>query len=286
MIRFIRIIRVPILISVLVCPSAQTIESIPPPAGYKRIPEAPVSFGNWLRKLPLKEAHSPVLDYRSRIFKAGTDSTVAAVINFDISGERMQQCMDILIRLRAEYLWRIRAFEQISFPLPGGYFLDWISWSRGNRPKFKGIQMMLQQTASPDTSRKNFIRYLHTVFAESHTQQFYHAYAQLAPEQVSGGDFIVKKGTKGHAVMIVDLARDSTGAMVALIGQGDTPACEFYLLNHSKKNPWIPLDNSSPTLPLPISKKMSWDGLRHWAKYNTSSASDRVDTGKKIKKNL
>ena len=64
--------------------------------------------------------------------------------------------------------------------------------------------------------------------------------------------------------MIVDLARDKDGKLVALIGQGDTPACQFYLLNFKKGNPWFPIDIKKEILPLPIKKEMRWKGLRRF----------------------
>ena len=64
--------------------------------------------------------------------------------------------------------------------------------------------------------------------------------------------------------MIVDMAKNTNGDLIALIGQGDTPACEFYLLNYKKENPWFPIDFDVEVLPLPIRKKMSWDGLRRF----------------------
>ena len=78
------------------------------------------------------------------------------------------------------------------------------------------------------------------------------------------GDFIVKKGTKGHVVIIVDLARNKEGNLIALIGQGDTPACQFYLLNYKKDNPWFPINTTNEVLPLPIKKEMRWEGLRRF----------------------
>jgi hypothetical protein len=243
---------------------SQTIGSIPPPPGFERFTVDGNSFAQWLRQLHIKPVPSPVLDYRGRIHKKSSDSTIAAVIDLDVSGERMQQCMDILVRLRAEYLWHHQSSDQISFPLPGGYSLDWTAWLQGYRPQFKGIQMTLRKTNIPDSSRKNFESYLHTLFAESHTQQFYHAYPAIEQNQIKPGDFIVKKGSKSHAILIVDLAVDTNGSIVALIGHGDTPACEFHLLNYKETNPWFPLEKSQKIVPLPIRRKMSWDGLRRF----------------------
>ena len=235
-----------------------------PSSKYTRIPMAEDSFGSWLRLQPLKAAGSDVLDFRDRIYKSGKDSTVAYVMDINISGRRMEQCMDILVRLYTSFLWQSGEQENITFPLPGGYWLDWPDWRDGWRPKFKSIQVAMQHIAQADSSRKNLDTYLRTIYANSHTQQFYHGYVQIAQDEIQIGDFIVLKGSKSHAVLITDLARDSLGNLIALIGHGDTPACQFHLLRYSSQQVWFPLDFNAKVLPLPIRRKMRWTGLRRF----------------------
>ena len=240
------------------------LERFSPPVGYQRIPADSNSFAFWLRQMPLLPEHSPVKDYKNKIFKQSNDSTIAAVAAYDIKGHNLEQCMDILLRFRAKYLVENDKQNEIQFPLPDGLMLSWIEWTNGLRPKFKGEHFYLEKVAQPDTSYRSFKRYLNTIFEYSSTQAFYHYYKDIEPDSLQSGDFIVKQGTKGHAVMIVDLARDKDGKLVALIGQGDTPACQFYLLNFKKGNPWFPIDIKKEILPLPIKKEMRWKGLRRF----------------------
>ncbi len=172
--------------------------------------------------------------------------------------------MDILMRLRSIYLQQTGRQKVISFPLPDGLLLSWQDWQSGQRPVFKGLHFRLIQSAGIDSSAANFEHYLRTLFNYSGTQTFYHYYPKMDPSTLRIGDFIVKKGRKGHAVMIVDLAQNKAGQRVALFGQGDTPACAFYILNYRKGQPWVPIDFSKKVIPLPIKKKMSWDGLRRF----------------------
>jgi len=242
-----------------------TIGSIPLPSNsYHRVKVEATSFGKWLRDLPLKNNNSPVLDYRGKIFKSGTDSIVAGVVNWDIKNRRLEQCMDILIRLYAEYSWEYNKTTPLSLPLPGGYWLGWEEWKNGFRPVFKGINVKLKKKAISDSTTLTFRRYLNTIYNASHTQQFYHAYQAVDRTKVQIGDFIVKKGSKGHAIMIVDLAKNEHGDLIALIGNGDTPACQFFLLNFRTGQPWIPLVFVEDILDLPLRRKMSWDGLRRF----------------------
>jgi hypothetical protein len=235
-----------------------------PPNGYKKLNIVKNGFSDWIRNLPLKPSKSDVLDFRGKIFKSKNDTTVAAVIDWSIRGKRLEQCMDLLVRFYAEYLWENKEHRKLALPLPGKQLLKWSEWEKGFRPKFSGINFDLIKSEKYNPTKSNFNIYLNLIFAESHTQQFYYAYPAIKRQEVQIGDFIVKRGVKGHAVMIVDLAQNENGELIALIGQGDTPACEFYLLNYKKNQPWFPLDFSKEVIPLPIKKKMTWDGLRRF----------------------
>ena len=79
---------------------------VEPPKDFIRIDYENNRFGDWIRNLPIKESSSEVLDYRGKIFKSKGDTTVAAVVGWSIQGKRLEQCMDILIRFYAEYLWK------------------------------------------------------------------------------------------------------------------------------------------------------------------------------------
>lgn len=242
----------------------QTIESrFPAPAGYERVKLPQGSFGGWLRGLPLLPEGSPVKDYRGRVKVPAGDSTLAAVVDYDIPGKKMEQCMDIILRFRAEYLLA-KGESGISFFLPVKYKLNWPDWARGLRPVFHGIKITLVQKEEPDSSRIAFDNYLKEIFYYSGTQTAYFNYPEIEAENIQVGDFVVKKGKKGHAILILDLAVNAEGEKIALIGHGDTPACRFYLLNYRQGQPWFPLDPKEKTLPMPFKKKMYWEGLRRF----------------------
>ncbi len=243
----------------------ETVETrFSPPKGYRRIQVEIGTFAHYLRNRHLLPVDSPVKDYRDFIKKSAKDTTMAAVVNYPINGKKLEQCMDILQRLWAEYLWSQHYFEKIGFYLPGGFLLKWQDWKNGLRPQYHGIKVTLIKNAESDSSRKNFEDYLWEIFYRSNTQTAYFAYPKIGRENLQIGDFIVKKGKQGHAVLILDLAIDDFGNKVVLIGHGDTPACQFYLLNYKKDNPWFPIDLKAEYIPLPIKKKMYWKGLRRF----------------------
>ena len=244
---------------------AQTIaERFAPPPGFQRVACERGSYGEWLRRLPLLPEGTSVKDYRGKIRKSAADTSLAAVIDQDISGRKLEQCMDIILRLRAEYLRKSGHADDIVFLLPDRTRLRWQDWRHGVRPVMEKGAFTLQKHHLPDSSEAAFEQYLRALFYHSHTQVFYHALAVVHPADIVPGDVFIKKGSKGHAVVVLDLAVNAKGEVVALIGQGDTPACQLHILNHRKNQPWIPLDLQNPVIPLPIRKQMTWEGLRRF----------------------
>ena len=55
------------------------------------------------------------------------------------------------------------------------------------------------------------------------------------------GDIFIQGGFPGHAVIVIDLARDSTCQKLFLLAQGFTPAQDIHILkndNDADLNPW------------------------------------------------
>lgn len=246
-------------------------EVFTPPSGFKRIHLEESSFGHYLRNLPVVDS-VVVLTFKGATFKVANDTTVAGVIPVAIEGKSLWHCMDILQVLHMDYLESNNRKQEISYPLPEGTSLSWLEWQNGVRPVFKGLKFV-KESRHPklvsvykivqDSSVKNFRRYCNTIFEFSGTQTFWHNSPHIKLAEIQPGDFIVKKGDKGHAVLIVDLAINEKGEKVALIGQGDTPACQFYLLM-KEHNPWFKIDENVGYPDLPIRKKMYWSGLRRF----------------------
>ncbi len=239
-----------------------------PPPGYTRISVEPNRFAAWIQNLPLKEPGSPVLDFRGREFKKSNDSTVAAVVDRNIKGRRLEQCMDILLRFYSNYLIERGQRDSVQFPLPDGLILSWEHWREGWRPYFKGLHFRLKKSAVSDSSAKNFRRYLNTIFSYSGSQTFFHHYPDISPDKLQIGDFIVRKENKGHAVLIIDMVKNAQGQKMVLVGQGDTPACQFFILKGKNGSPWFPVNTELNYLPLPIKKRMFWKGLRRFPVYS------------------
>lgn len=212
--------------------------------------------------MPVLSDSANVLDFKNRVQIKSSDSSLAGVIPLDISEKRLWQCMDILIMLHVDYLLKTN-HQHIEYPLPDGTLLSWMEWRKGIRPVFKGLRFNKILESKTDSSERNFTRYLNAIFEYSGSQTFYYYYDPVPADSILPGYFITKKGKKGHAVIILDLAENQSGEEVALFAQGDTPACQLYLLKN-KGNPWFKIDRNKDYPDLPIKKHMYWKGLRRF----------------------
>lgn len=88
---------------------AAGIHRIPLPPGYKRKAANPGSFAEWLRKIALKEDNTVYL-YNGKM--KGNQQAQFAVLDIPVGEKDLQQCADAVMRIRAEYLFEQRRFNE------------------------------------------------------------------------------------------------------------------------------------------------------------------------------
>jgi Domain of unknown function (4846) len=206
-----------------------TIEAIPLPAGYTRVYADPLSFDNWLRKLPLKKNKTV---YKFNGLPKGNQTAQFAVIDISVGDKDLQQCADAVIRLRAEYLYGQKKFSSIDF-------ID------NNHTHYR---------LPGDANRKLFNEYLEKVFSYCGTASLD---KQLAPvnnfASVIAGDVLVKGGSPGHAMMIMDIAVNKEGKKIYLLSQSSMPAQDIHVVVNPTNNqlsPWYEV-NAEPVIETP-----------------------------------
>lgn len=215
------------------------------PDRYERVPSDSGGFGNWLRNLPLRRFRSTVYLYDGR--PKGNQSVHAAVIDIDTGTSNLQQCADAVIRLRAEYLFSREEFDRIHFNFTSGETASCPMWRKGYRPRVTGNTVRWEKAADPDYSYQSFREYLRTVFIYAGS---YSLQRELIPvEDINNmkiGDIFIQGGFPGHAVIVVDMARNrSTGEKVFLLAQSYMPAQDIHLLRNTSNvelSPWYRLD--------------------------------------------
>lgn len=216
-------------------------ERVAPPPGCVRVALESGSFGAWLRRLPLRPGRPRVHLWDGRL-KANQEAH-EAVVAIDVGRGNLQQCADAVIRLRAEWLWGRGCEESIAFHFTSGDLARWLAWKGGERPRVSGSRVAWAATARPDGSYASFRRYLDTVFAYAGSLSLARELARVPdPTRVEPGDVFVQGGSPGHAVLVADVAVDSSGARYFLLIQSYMPAQEVHLLRNPAHpdSPWYP----------------------------------------------
>lgn len=235
-----------------------------PPAGYRRVPLKPKSFGAFLRHLPLRPLGTPVRAYDQRVILAGDDARLAAVVALPLVRGNLQQCADTVLRLRAEYLYRERRHREIAFHYTSGFLSRFDNWSRGKRPRVVGRRVVVVSGAPQGSGRASFERYLRDLFIYAGTLSIAREGKRVAPRDLAIGDYFVLGGSPGHTVIVLDLARDAAGHRVALFGQGFMPAQDLHVLRASDGSPWFRVDERLPWVKTPFWLPFPWSSLRRF----------------------
>lgn len=226
--------------------SAPTIaDRIAPPDSFSRIEIPPSSFGDWLRRLPLKPDSTPVLLFNKLIKR--NQNAHYAVIDIDVGKRNFQQTGNAIIRLRGEYQYSRGGYDNISFWLTSGDTATFRNWIAGFRPVMEKNEMKWSNQGIVDSSYASFREYLDSVFTYSGSVGLARDVQPIDnPNDLQIGDFFLRSGQPGHATIIVDMAENkANGRKVALLAQSFMPAQSMYInrnLADSTISPWYRLD--------------------------------------------
>ena len=128
--------------------NAKTIGDIPAPAGFLRVEANAGSYAEFLRRQPLKEKGAKI-----ELFTGG-DANYQCLETAVIDNQLLsnyEQCADVTMRLRAEYLWQQGRYSEICF-------------QDGNRNEMRD---------TGGASRKSFEKYMRQVYGMCSTYRFF-----------------------------------------------------------------------------------------------------------------
>jgi hypothetical protein len=199
-------------------PRVRHVLDIKPPEGFGRSRPDSSGFTHWLRQLPL--AADPVVYLFNGRPKANQSAHVA-VLDVPVGKKDLQQCADACMRLRAEFLLARGRARDIVFRDNDG---------RAYRP-------------GPYRDRATFERYMEQVYSRCGTLSLEKQLPRI-PENapVLPGDIIIRSGSPGHAVIVLDMAEDARGNRVYLLAQSFMPAQQIHILRNPSDNalsPWF-----------------------------------------------
>jgi hypothetical protein len=221
-----------------------TVGNIAVPWGYTRV-EAD-GFGEYLRSLRLKPKGTPVklYDGKTKYWQGGA----FAVVDIEIGTKDLQQCADAVIRLRAEFLWHSKKYDQIHFNFTNGFKADYIRWVKGERISVKGNTVSWYKSTGEDYSYKSFRKYLDVVFSYAGTASLSRELVPVKISDIRIGDVFILGGHPGHAMIVVDMAVDGQGHKAILVVQSYMPAQDIHVVTNLESlqdSPWYIFDDST-----------------------------------------
>jgi len=223
-----------------------------PPPGCRRIPLAEGSFGDWLRYLPLLPAGTPVRLYNGQL--KDPQDIHAAVLDLDVGTRNLQQCADAVIRLRAEYQFT-HNLNQVHFHLTSGHDIWFSDWYGGQGFQVRNENVLPLAKAIEQPTHAVFRRYLDQIFDYAGTLSLSRELQTVPLAGVQPGDVLLRGGSPGHAVLVLDVAEHTTtGQKFMLLAQSYMPAQQVHVLrNHPRLGlgAWCAVNPAQPEVRTP-----------------------------------
>lgn len=198
----------------------KTIGAIPVPKGYERMSSPVGSFASWLRTVPLKTDKTVYL-YNGQL-KPNQEAQFV-VVNISTGKRDLQQCADVVMRFRAEYLFAEKNYADIAFM---DYKGKWYKWQGGD-------------------NRHEFDNYLENVFGWCGSASLEKQLIPVADfNKMAAGDVLIQGGFPGHAMLVVDMAVNKQGNKIFMLAQGYQPAQDIHVVINpadEKLSPWYQL---------------------------------------------
>lgn len=211
------------------------------PNRYRRVEAEKGSFAEWLRFLPLKHKDAPVL-FHDKTMKPNQKSAYR-VVDIDVGTRDLQQCADAVMRLKAEYHYSKKEYDEIHFDYTSGHTVRYSDWVKGKRPRVKGSKVYFSDNNQrADYSYYEFKKYLQSIYLYAGTASLEKELIKKPIEDIAIGDVFIKGGFPGHAVIVVDMAKNiDTGEKIFLLAQSYMPAQSIHVLNNYNNpdlTPW------------------------------------------------
>lgn len=219
------------------------------PKDFERVAVGDASFGEYLRNLPLKPKGSKVKYYNGGIKNA--EGIYTAVVDLSIGNKDLHQCADAIMRLRAEYLFLQKRYNEIQFNFTNGFRVDYSNWKQGYRIKTTGNKTSWVKKESSSNSYNIFWEYLEQIFMYAGTASLSKELLPIKMSNLEIGDVFIKGGFPGHAVIVVDKAMNKNGKTAFLLAQSYMPAQEIQILINPMNNnlsPWYMLDENEKVI--------------------------------------
>jgi hypothetical protein len=190
----------------------------------------------------------------------------AAVLDIDTGPRDLQQCADAVMRLRAEYLFT-QNFRKIHFHLTSGHDIWFGDWVDGRGFRVQGEDVLEAARPAEEPTHAALRHYLNQIFTYAGSLSLSRELRPVPLRDVQPGDVLIKGGTPGHAVLVLDVAQHTkTGAKYALLAQSYMPAQDMHVLKNTPDSglgAWFLIQPSAEWIETP-EWNFSADQLMRW----------------------
>jgi len=202
---------------------AKKVSEITLPKGFTR--KTTTAYGKWIRNIKLTQDN--VVYYYNGAEKNNQNIHVG-VLDFDIGKRDLQQCADACMRIRSEYLFQNKKYNDIKFLFANG------KWGKS------------YGEYTSKRSRKAFRSYMNYVYAFANTASLKKQLKTVKVIDIKIGDIFVQSGNPyGHAVTVMDMVTNAKGKKKFMLSQSYMPAQSIEILINPKDNSaWYSADFS------------------------------------------
>lgn len=197
------------------------------PKGYIKI-KPNSDFGLYLTQLPISRNNKNV-KYYDGTEKENLGSYID-VIDLKQSDKNIQYNANAIIRLRAEYLYNQKMYNEIDFPI-------------NEKIDIKKYVEYVQN----DYSYEKFQEYLEYLLLQTTPNTILSKLNSIHWKEMQIGDvFIQKSYLRGHAAIVVDMAKNSKGEKIFILAQSFYPGQDIHIIsnpNETDLSPWFTLNN-------------------------------------------
>ena len=118
---------------------------------------------------------------------------------------------------------------------------------QGNRISVKNNQVSWYKSTTPSNTYKTFWQYLEMVFSYAGTLSLSKEMQSKSIDEMKIGDVFIRGGSPGHAIIIVDMAKNEDGDIKFMLAQSYMPAQELQILcnpNLENSSTWYDINSN------------------------------------------